>query len=142
MAQELDLGKVVGEQGPQGEQGEKGERGERGPQGEKGEKGDTGERGADGVMLRRLYTLNYPADGWTQQEDGSFTQFAAAEGMLASDVAHVDLDGSCMTADNFSALTQAWSEILHAQTQDGGLKLVCFEEAPETDLPVIAEVIR
>ena len=45
MARTIDLGKVVGEQGPQGAtgpQGPQGPQGATGPQGEKGEKGDTG----------------------------------------------------------------------------------------------------
>lgn len=153
----------TGARGPQGPQGERGEKGDafvyedftpeqlealRGPQGEtgaRGEKGDTGpqgERGADGVMARRMYTLLYPASGWTQQADGSFAQTAAAEGMLLSDVAHVDIDMSGAAADSYAALIEAWSMILHAKTQDGGLVLTCFEDMPQMDLPVIAEVIR
>lgn len=149
-----------GLQGPKGEKGDaftyedftqeqlealRGPRGEAGVQGEKGEKGDTGEkgeRGSDGVMVRRMYALSYPASGWTQQEDGSFVQTAAAEGMRESDVAHVDVDLSGMAAQSCGDVIKAWNMILHAATQDGKLMLTCFEEAPQTDLPVIAEVIR
>ena len=48
---ELDLGKVVGAdgpQGPQGLQGPKGDPGETGPQGPQGPKGDTGDTGPEG----------------------------------------------------------------------------------------------
>ncbi len=50
---EIDLGKVVGEQGPQGIQGIQGPEGKQGltgPQGPQGEKGDTGEQGPQGIQ--------------------------------------------------------------------------------------------
>lgn len=46
MAREVDLGSIVGPQGPQGEQGPKGD---QGPQGIQGPKGDPGATTADGV---------------------------------------------------------------------------------------------
>ena len=45
---EIDLGKVVGPQGPQGPKGDTGAQGPAGPQGEQGPKGDTGPQGATG----------------------------------------------------------------------------------------------
>ena len=54
--QEIDLGKVTGEQGPQGEtgpQGPKGEPGETGPQGEPGQQGPQGVPGETGPQGER-----------------------------------------------------------------------------------------
>lgn len=54
MAQELDLGSVIGPQGPKGEtglQGPKGETGATGPQGPKGETGPQGPKGEDGKSV-------------------------------------------------------------------------------------------
>lgn len=45
---ELDLGLVVGPQGPKGDTGAQGPQGNVGPQGPKGDTGDTGPAGADG----------------------------------------------------------------------------------------------
>ena len=44
----VNLGRVVGPQGPKGETGAQGPRGKTGPQGPQGVKGDTGERGPQG----------------------------------------------------------------------------------------------
>lgn len=44
----VNLGKVVGPQGPKGETGAQGPRGETGPRGPQGVKGDTGETGPRG----------------------------------------------------------------------------------------------
>jgi len=54
MAQELDLGSVIGPQGPKGEtgpQGPKGATGATGPQGPKGETGPQGPKGEDGKSV-------------------------------------------------------------------------------------------
>ena len=44
----VNLGRVVGPQGPKGETGAQGPQGKTGPQGPQGVKGDTGERGPQG----------------------------------------------------------------------------------------------
>ena len=54
MAQELDLGSVIGPQGPKGEtgpQGPKGATGATGPQGPQGETGPQGPKGEDGKSV-------------------------------------------------------------------------------------------
>ncbi len=49
MAREVDLGSIIGPQGPQGEAGPQGPKGETGATGPKGDKGDPGATTADGV---------------------------------------------------------------------------------------------
>lgn len=49
MAREVDLGSIIGQQGPKGEQGAAGAVGPTGPQGPKGDKGDAGATTASGV---------------------------------------------------------------------------------------------
>lgn len=101
-----------------------------------------GPKGEDGVMTRHLFQLVFPAEGWTEQEDGSFTQTAAAGDMLETDAAHVDLDMSAVTKETYADVSGAWAQVARAQTQNGGLKLTCYDGAPQTGLPVRAEVIR
>ena len=101
-----------------------------------------GPKGEDGVMARHLFQLVFPAEGWTEQEDGSFTQFAAAEGMLETDAAHVDLDMSTVTAESYADVSEAWAQVARAQTQDGGMLLTAFDDAPGVDLSIRVEVIR
>lgn len=100
-----------------------------------------GEAGKDSVQ-KYNYSLVFPASGWTEQSDGSFTQQAIADGMLASDSAHVDIDMCEATKDNYYALVDAWGMITRAQTQSGSLLLTSFDGAPEVDLTVKVEVIR
>lgn len=49
MAQVLDLGSVIGPQGPKGATGERGPQGPTGAKGDPGERGATGAKGADGA---------------------------------------------------------------------------------------------
>ena len=100
-----------------------------------------GPAGKDGVQLHR-FSLQFPASGWTEQQDGSFIQQVTADGVLDSDSAHVDIDMSAATMDNYSDLVDAWGMISRAQTQDGGLLLTAFDGAPEIDLTVKMEVFR
>ena len=62
--------------------------------------------------------------------------------MLETDAAHVDLDMSAVTKETYADVSGAWAQVARAQTQDGGLLLTCYDDAPQTDLPVRAEVIR
>ena len=101
----------------------------------------TGPRGYDGVMSRHMFSLLFPASGWAEQSDGSFTQQIAAD-VSASDYGHVDLDTSAVTADTYADASGAWAMIAKAQTVDGGVLLTSFAGAPEMDIPVKVEVIR
>ena len=101
----------------------------------------TGPRGADGVMSRHMFSLRFPASGWAEQADGSFTQQIAAD-VSASDYGHIDLDTGEVTADTYAQAAAAWAMIARAQTVDGGVLLTSFAGAPGTDIPVKLEVIR
>lgn len=94
------------------------------------------------VLTKIKYSLHFPASGWAERQDGSFTQQAAAEGMLSSDSALVDIDMSGATVDTFGDMSDAWSAISCAQTQNGSLLLTAFDGAPEIDLTVKVEVFR
>lgn len=100
-----------------------------------------GEKGADGVMTRHIFSLVFPASGWTAQEDGSFVQLAEAD-VLETDAAHVDLDAGAVEAAQAAGTQEAWARVFRAQTQEGGLLLTAIDGAPEVDLPVRMEVIR
>ena len=173
MAQTLDLGRVVGGQGPKGDpfmysdftaeqlaalRGPKGNTGNGIERVQMGEDdtltlhftdGDSyttppirGRKGEDGVMMRCMFELAFPASDWTEQEDGSFVQTAGAEGMLETDVAHVDLDMSAVTPQSYADVSGAWALVAGAKTQDGGMMMICYDGAPDVDLAVKAEVIR
>lgn len=94
------------------------------------------------VLKRTKYSLFFPASGWTEQQEGSFTQQVTADGVLSSDSAYVDIDMSGATVDNYSDMVDAWGMITRAQTQDGSLLLTAFDGAPEIDLTVKVEVFR
>lgn len=94
------------------------------------------------VLTKIKYSLHFPASGWAEQQDGSFTQQATAEGMLSSDSALVDIDMSGATVDTYGDMSDAWSAISRAQTQNGSLLLTAFDGAPEVDLTVKVEVFR
>ena len=62
MEKTVDLGKVVGPQGPQGVQGERGPQGETGPQGPQGERGPRGEAGypVDYIPIASVHVATVP----------------------------------------------------------------------------------
>jgi hypothetical protein len=95
-----------------------------------------------GATVVRFHTLSFPASGWVEQSDGSFTQQVAVEGILETNYAHVDIDMSSATVDTFADLQDAWALINRAQSIDGGVLLTAFDGAPEVDLVVKLEVIR
>ncbi|CUO15762.1 collagen-like protein [Clostridium paraputrificum] len=57
MAQELDLGSVVGPQGPKGATGERGPQGPAGARGETGPIGPTGAQGPKGDTPQLAFTI-------------------------------------------------------------------------------------
>ena len=88
MAQELDLGSVIGPQGPKGEtgpQGPKGATGATGPQGPQGETGPQGPKGEDGksVNIKGSYetTGELPEDA--EPGDGYIIDGICMSGMEA-----------------------------------------------------------
>ena len=159
MAKELDLGRVKGDKGDPFTYADFTQAqlaALTGPVGPQGEKGDpfkysdftseqlaalTGPRGYDGVMSRHMFYLSFPASGWTEQADGSFTQQIAAD-VSASDNGHIDLDMDQIAADAYADISGAWAMIARAQTANGSVVLTSFSGAPEMDIPVKVEVIR
>lgn len=101
----------------------------------------TGPKGQDGVMSRHMFYLNFPADGWQEHEDGSFSQQIAAD-VSADDSGYVDLNMDLISADAYTDLSGAWAMVARAQTVDGGVLLTSFSGAPAVDIPVKVEVIR
>jgi len=159
---EEQLAALTGPVGPQGPKGDAFEYSDFTAEqlaaltGPKGDKGDpfkysdftsaqlaalTGPKGADGVMARTMYYLSFPASGWTEQVDGSFTQQASAS-VLSTDVGNIDLDTSAVTANTYADVSGAWAMIAKAQTVDGGVILTSFSGEPSADIAVKLEVIR
>lgn len=90
----------------------------------------------DGKRLTFTATLSHT---WTG--DGPYSQSVALAGVLASDLAHITPVYSAVNAD---AIVQkdAWSCVSSAVTVAGGIKFVCFEDKPETAIPIQIEVMR
>lgn len=94
------------------------------------------------ILQKNLYTVMVPADGWTENEDGSYSQTVTVEGVLASDAATVDVDMSNVTVDTAADIQDAWAMVGSVESQGGGFMLTCYDSVPEIDLPMKAEVIR
>lgn len=94
-----------------------------------------------GASVIRFYTLSVPASNWVAQEDGSYTQQVAIDGLTSSNYANADIDMSNATVDTASYLRDAWSMIGRAQTVNDGIILTCFEDVPTIDMTVKLEVI-
>lgn len=77
--------------------------------------------------------------GWTGS--GPYTQTVAVSGILASDMPHV---APVYDADNTTAQAQreAWGCVSRGVAAAGGIQFTCFEDKPETAIPIQIEVMR
>lgn len=87
---------------------------------------------------RKTYTGTL-GTGWTGS--GPYTQTVAVSGILASDMPHV---APVYDADNTTAQAQreAWGCVSRGVAAAGGIQFTCFEDKPETAIPIQIEVMR
>ena len=91
-----------------------------------------------GLVTRQTYTATV-GTGWTGS--GPYTQTVAVSGILASDMPHVV---PVYDADNTTAQAQreAWGCVSRGVAAAGGIQFTCFEDKPETAIPIQIEVMR
>lgn len=91
-----------------------------------------------GLVTRQTYTATV-GTGWTGS--GPYTQTVTVAGVLASDMPHVV---PVYDADNTTAQAQreAWGCVSRGVAAAGGIQFTCFEDKPETAIPVQIEVMR
>ena len=91
-----------------------------------------------GLVTRQTYTATV-GTGWTGS--GPYTQTVAIAGVLASDMPHVV---PVYDADNTTAQAQreAWGCVSRGVAAAGGIQFTCFEDKPETAIPIQIEVMR
>lgn len=72
---------------------------------------------------------------------GPFTQTVAVKGILETDMPHVV---PVYDADNTTAQAQreAWGCVSRGVAAAGGIQFTCFEDKPETAIPIQIEVMR
>lgn len=87
---------------------------------------------------RKTFTATV-GTGWTGS--GPYTQTVAVSGILASDMPHVT---PVYDADNTTAQAQreAWGCVSRGVAAAGGIQFSCFEDKPETAIPIQIEVMR
>lgn len=87
---------------------------------------------------RKTFTATV-GTGWTGS--GPYTQTVTVEGVLASDMPHVV---PVYDADNTTAKAQreAWGCVSRGVAAAGGIQFTCFEDKPETAIPIQIEVMR
>ena len=87
---------------------------------------------------RKTFTATV-GTGWTGS--GPYTQTVAVAGVLASDMPHVV---PVYDADNTTAQAQreAWGCVSRGVAAAGGIQFTCFEDKPETAIPIQIEVMR
>ena len=87
---------------------------------------------------RKTFTATV-GTGWTGS--GPYTQTVAVSGILASDMPHV---APVYDADNTTAQAQreAWGCVSRGVASAGGIQFTCFEDKPETAIPIQIEVMR
>lgn len=113
----------------------------QGPQGIQGIQGKQGQPGADGAKFTQ-HSVVVPASGWTLQEDGTYAQTVAIDGVLDIDLGYAFLDMSAATKETGTALQAAWALIGRTETADGGVTLTCYGSAPEIDVSILLGVFR
>lgn len=89
-------------------------------------------------LIERTATLL--VSGWSAE--APYTQTVAADGVLGSDAAFVDVDlTAALTAYEMSALNDAWGAVLKATASTGSVTVV-FSDVPEVDIPIKIKVVR
>ena len=87
---------------------------------------------------RKTFTATV-GTGWTGS--GPYTQTVTVAGILATDMPHVV---PVYDADNTTAQAQreAWGCVSRGVAAAGGIQFTCFEDKPETAIPIQIEVMR
>ena len=125
MAREVDLGSIVGPQGPQGEQGPQGPQGEQGP---KGAKGDPGATTADGVSYGDTNVQEELDD--INQKLSDLMYEAIAITSFTNNVGTVEMGSTVDTVVLNWATNKTPAELtLDGQGIDAGLKTKTIESA-------------
>lgn len=89
-------------------------------------------------LIERTATLL--ASGWSAE--APYTQTVAADGVLGADAAFVDVDlTAALTADEISALNDAWGSVMKATAGAGSVTIV-FSDVPDSDIPIKIKVVR
>ena len=91
-----------------------------------------------GLVTRQTYTAML-GTGWTGS--GPYTQAVAVSGILATDMPHII---PVYSTDNAMAIAQkeAWNCVSRGVAAAGGIQFTCFEDKPETAIPIQIEVMR
>lgn len=87
---------------------------------------------------RLTFTATIPTD-WVG--DGPYTQTVAVSGLLETDMPHV---APVYDADTETAISQreAWACVSRGAAAAGGIQFTCFEDKPESAIPIQIEVMR
>lgn len=84
-------------------------------------------------------TATIYASGWSSE--APYTQNVAVEGIIADDKPHISAVYSG-TLEEMIAQKTAWGMVSDAETAEGSISFICFEEKPTTDISVQIEVNR
>lgn len=135
----VDLGLVVGPQGPKGDTGPQGPKGDTGAQGPKGDPGPQGPKGTANLVGPTTVTLT--AEGWTGE--GPWTQTVSVEGVTAADD-HLHVYPVDVADDDARKLYEAAYGCLAAQAESvaGGITFTCREQKPETNFDLVVGGVR
>jgi hypothetical protein len=90
---------------------------------------------ADGVRASGVYYFALLSSDWTSNEDGTFSQEVAIEGITSANEGLVDLDTRNLTAADSAFVQKVWSNIDKAETVDGGIVFTCCSAIPSIDIP-------
>ena len=97
---------------------------------------ETSRKAAKTVTL----TCTLPASGWSGA--APYSQTVSVSGLTEANCGHVL---ACAALSNTQSLAQsqqeAWNMVSRVTAAAGGITAVCFEEKPQTDIPVRLEVL-
>jgi len=98
---------------------------------------DSVKKYVDGKRLTLTATITTAWEGGA----APYIQTVAVPGLLATDMPHV---APVYSSSFATALEQkaAWAMIGYANTEEGKITFVCFEEKPATAVPIQIEVLR
>jgi hypothetical protein len=92
------------------------------------------------VVLKRMQAT-VPANEWTQQSTGRYTQTIQVSDLTSHSVCHhADVNMSGVTEETAADIKQAWSMIDNIEATDAGVVFTSFAGAPQVDFNVYIDI--
>lgn len=94
------------------------------------------------IAVQKEQTVDLLSNEWILNEDGTYTQEVAVEGILSADYPDVEIDMSNASVENSIDLQDNWALIGRAKPRNGSIIFYCYDGVPIISMSVIVKFIH